>query len=281
MASQRKLSCPSCGAGVPPLNAPRVRCHYCLNEVFVPPALRRPLADQGRLAAELDGLAARARERRGVMRGRAFYAAGLALVYLGPLSFALVLTWRAAAEGDPHYAFQVGFWGVGLYSIVFWAFAATALRWGSAADYRLAKLPPASLTDYGRDAPSCPACGALLPLDPDSLTSRCEHCGTTSLLPATLVSGRLRGRHARVMEARTELHRMGARYRRGHAEGGRAVGRGLVALGLAYGVLNPLWNLWLFPVKGVGAAGLLAGTAVFAGLMLFVGLVTVANSREQ
>jgi hypothetical protein len=261
------------------VGGPRTRCHYCLNEVLVPPAFRRPLADEGHFAAELERLAARVRERRAALRGRALYPAALALVYLAPLSFVLAATWRAIREGDPHYSFQIGFWGVGLYTVVFWGFAATALRWGAAPAYKLARLPTASLTTYGRAAPACPACGARLTFDAEALTAACAHCGTSSLLPATLVSERLWRKHARVMEARQELHALGARSRRGVPAGGRAVGWGLVALSLTYAVLNPLWNLWLFPLKGLEPAGLLAGTAVFSALMLFVGIVTVVNSR--
>ena len=73
---------------------------------------------------------------------------------------------------------------------------------------------------------------------------------------------------------------MGRRFKRGGLTGSKIVGWGLVWMAPAYLVLNPPWNLWLFPVKTVDAAGLLTGTLVFAGMMLFVGVVTVRNSGD-
>ena len=280
MSGAEKLSCPYCGANVPPLDARKARCLYCLNEVEVPAGFRQPLADARRLKAELEQSIGRLRGRRGEIRGQMLYAAGLALVYLCPLAFVARTALGSLAEGDPHYAFQVGFVGVGLYSVVFAAFASVALRWRSASVYRLAKLPTAALNVEDGLRAACPSCGAALATDAGELTERCGHCGTVSLLPAVHVSGRPQRQHAQVMAARVERGAMGKRFKRGERRGSLIVGWGLVVLGAGYAVMNPLWNAVLFPVRGLDTTGLLIGTLVFAGMFLFVGVVTVINSRE-
>lgn len=263
---------------MPLLDARRVRCLYCLSEVEVPAGVREPVGVQARLAAETLAAAERLWAGRTEVRRQAAYVVALALVYLVPLSYVVHATYESAAAGDPHYAFQTGFWGVGLYTIIFAAFAATALRWRSAAVYRLAKLRPAALEVSDRVVPLCVSCGARLPVVGEDVTATCEHCGTASLLPATHVSARLQWKHAQVMNVRAERAAVGRRFRRGGLTGGKIVGRGLVWMALGYLALNPAWNLWLFPVKTADAAGLLTGTVVFAGLMLFVGVVVVRNS---
>lgn len=265
---------------MPLLDARRVRCLYCLSEVEVPAGVREPVGVQARLAAETLAATERLRATRTELRWRAAYAVGLALVYLAPLSYVVYNTYRAIAAGDTHYAFQLGFWGVGLYTIIFAAFAAVALRWRSASVYRLSKLRPAALEIGDRIVPLCVSCGARLPVVEEDVTATCEHCGTASLLPATHVSASLRWKHTQIMNVRSERAAMGRRFRRGGLTGGKIVGRGLVWMALAYLVLNPAWNLWLFPLKTIDASGLLAGTLVFAGMMLFVGVVTLRNSHE-
>lgn len=275
-----KVSCRQCGAGVPLLGARRVRCLYCLGEVEPPAGVRETVGVQSRLAAETAASVERLRERRTGMRWQALYVVGLALVYLIPLAYIAYVTYAAVAEGDPHYAFQVGFWGVGLYSVVFSAFAAVALRWRSASVYNLAKLRPAELEIGDALIPLCAGCGARLPVRGDDVSSTCEHCGNESLLPAPLVAERLQWKHTQIMNVRSERLAMGRRQKRGGLTGSRVVGWGLVWMGLAYIVLNPAWNLWLFPTGTVDSFGLMTGTLVFAGMMLFVGVVTVRNSGD-
>ncbi len=272
-----KVSCRQCGAGVPLLDARRVRCLYCLSDVELPAGVREAVGVSGSLAAET-AAAERLRERRTEIRWQAGYVVGLALIYLVPLSYVAYVTYRAIVEGDPHYAFQVGFWGVGLYTVVFFAFASVALRWRSASIYDLAKLRPAELEIGDALIPLCAGCGARLSIRSNDVTSTCGHCGNESLLPATLVAERLQWKHTQVMNVRAERYAMGKRQKGGGLAGGKIVGRGLVWMSLAYLVLNPAWNLWLFPVKTVDSFGLMTGTLVFAGMMLFVGVVTVRNS---
>lgn len=273
-----KVSCRRCGAGVPLLDARRVRCLYCLSDAELPAGVRETVGVSSSLAAETAAAVDRLRERRTEVRWQAAYVVGLALAYLVPLCYVAYVTYRAIVEGDPHYAFQVGFWGVGLYTVVFFAFAAVALRWRSASVYDLAKLRPAELEIGDALTPLCAGCGARLPAKDDDVTSTCQHCGSESLLPATLVAERLQWKHTQIMNVRAERYAMGKRQERGGLAGSRIVGRGLVWMGLAYLVLNPAWNLWLFPAKTVDSFGLMTGTLVFAGMMLFIGVITVRNS---
>lgn len=275
-----KVSCRQCGAGVPLLSAGRVRCLYCLSDVELPAGVREGVGVSRSLAAETAAAVERLREKRTEIRWQAAYVVGLALIYLVPLCYVAYLTYTAIAEGDPHYAFQVGFWGVGLYTVVFFAFAAVALRWRSASVYDLANLRPAEIEIGDSLIPLCAGCGARLPVESHDVTSKCGHCGDDSLLPATLVAERLQWKHTQVMNVRAERYAMGKKQKRGGLAGSKIVGRGLVWMSLAYLVLNPAWNLWLFPVKAVDSFGLMTGTLVFAGMMLFVGVVTVRNSGE-
>ena len=282
MNDRHELNCPYCGANIPLLYASSVRCPYCLNKVEVSQEIRQPLMEVAGAKAELDDTLDRLQDKRRGIQFQALFIAGCGLVYLIPIVFTLSeIISTAKAGGDPGRLFTTAFFGVGIYSIVFMAFAVTAFRWRPASMRQLARLPLSVLKVEKTITPHCGNCGSELTVPLDEITTTCVNCGTVSLLPATLVSDNLQRKHAQIMEVRIKGEAMDANSNKWVSSSGRIVGWGCISLGVLDGILGPSWNVLIVPVKPKFVSGEITESIVIACFILGMGVVFVICNRDE
>lgn len=199
----RSLRCPSCGAAVPLRRRPR--CLFCLAWVDVPPDVQIPLDQADRLERTLETADAELRAARSSARSvRWARLRSVVQIGCGALAVVGMLGVQVAVGGvDPGSVLAIGanllvYAGIGGAMLAGWLVSL------GMASRRLRRLPLADVRVEDRLVPDCPACARALPVD-GGLTAICGGCGVESLLPAALVDGALRAKHARVLAARGDL----------------------------------------------------------------------------
>ena len=283
-AETRNVTCPSCGAVVPPIGETHARCAFCLGWVEIPPELRVPVVRQTELQRRfVAALEAEELARRGAVSQKFIYG-GIAATLFSIGLFNLIGMVIIGVESANVVGIFAGTMGVPSTIVV--TVAVAWLRHRGREARSLASLP---LVWFQSDTltPCCSRCGAEVATSADEILTTCRHCGTRGLLPCTMVDARLRAKHARVVAARQR----GDALQEASASLGTTINESVgyafliaaaaVLVGMpTYYSLNPPHAYTGGPVMDVFGEIMMA--AVFtSGLLGLFGVLSIRNARKK